>query len=237
MRSYPSYPERHTLCLDGAWEFAWLGDEVDVNTVVPSMEVYDEIAAVPGCFDTAGERIGRRGVGLYRRTFHFPAGQSRLTFGGVGLYARFWFDGREIGRSQIPYAVTEFEFPVEEGVHEVVVAVDNRFDEENVPLFKPYADFYGFGGIYRSVVMQQLPKLAIDRLRVVTREFETGLIRVELTLRGLSPKVLKFSYGFDGEEMTPAEARVVDNQIAFEIEVPGFRLWSPEHPDLHLIAR
>lgn len=236
MRSYPSYPERHTLCLDGAWEFAWLGDEVDVNTVVPSMEVYDEIAAVPGCFDTAGERIGRRGVGLYRRTFHFPAGQSRLTFGGVGLYARFWFDGREIGRSQIPYAVTEFEFPVEEGVHEVVVAVDNRFDEENVPLFKPYADFYGFGGIYRSVVMQQLPKLAIDRLRVVTREFETGLIRVELTLRGLSPKVLKFSYGFDGEEMTPAEARVVDNQIAFEIEVPGFRLWSPEHPDLHLIA-
>lgn len=58
MRSYPSYPERHTLCLDGAWEFAWLGDEVDVNTVVPSMEVYDEIAAVPGCFDTAGERIG-----------------------------------------------------------------------------------------------------------------------------------------------------------------------------------
>lgn len=236
MRNYPSYPERHTLCLDGAWQFAWLGDEVEVNSLVPSMEVFDEIAAVPGCFDTAGERIGRRGVSLYRRRFHFPAGQCRLTFEGVGLYARFWFDGCEIGRCKIPYALTEFDLSVEEGVHEITVAVDNRFIPENVPLFKPYADFYGFGGIYRSVVMQQLPALAIDQVRVVTVQRETGRIRVELTLRGLAPNVLNFRYSFDGGEMSAAEARVAENRLVFEAEVPGFRIWSPEHPNLHFIA-
>jgi len=236
MRSFPSFPERFTLCLDGAWEFAWLGDRVDVNTVVPSTEVFGETAAVPGCFDTAGERIGQRGVGLYRKEFHFPAGQCRLTFGGVGLYARFWFDGREIGRCKTPYSTVDFDLAVEDGVHEIVVAVDNRFDPVNVPLFKPNTDFYGFGGIYRSVAIQQLPKLAIDRIRIVTEDIEIGLIRVELTLLGIAPKILKFQYGFDGSEMTSAEARVVDNQVAFEVEVPEFRLWSPERPDLHLIA-
>ena len=236
MRNFPSYPERLTLCLDGAWEFAWLGDRVDVNAIGPSAEVYGETAAVPGCFDTAGERIGQRGVGLYRREFHFPAGQCRLTFGGVGLYARFWFDGREIGRCKIPYSTVEFDLAVEDGVHEIVVAVDNRFDPVNVPLFKPNTDFYGYGGIYRGVTIQQLPKLAIDRIRIVTEDIEVGLIRVELTLRGIAPKILKFQYGFDGSEMTPAEARVVHNQVAFEVEVPEFRLWSPERPELHRIA-
>ena len=236
MRIFPSYPERLTLCLDGAWEFAWLGDRVDVNTVVPSTGVYQETAAVPGCFDTAGERIGRRGVGLYRREFHFPAGQCRLTFGGLGLYARFWFDGREIGRGKLPYSTVEFDLAVEDGVHEIVVAVDNRFDPRNVPLFKPGTDFYGFGGIYRSVVIQQLPKLSIDRIRILTKDIEIGLIRVELTLLGMAPKMLKFQYGFDGSEMTPVEARVVDNQIAFEVEVPEFRLWSPGRPELHSVS-
>lgn len=236
MRNFPSYPERLTVCLDGAWEFAWLGDRVDVNAIGPSAEVYAETAAVPGCFDTAGERIGQRGVGLYRKEFHFPAGQCRLTFGGVGLYARFWFDGREIGRCKIPYSTVEFDLAVEDGVHEIVVAVDNRFDPVNVPLFKPNTDFYGYGGIYRGVTVQQLPRLAIDRVRIVTEDIEVGLIRVELTLRGIAPKILKFQYGFDGAEMNQAEARVVDNQVAFEVEVPEFRLWSPERPDLHLIA-
>lgn len=236
MRDFPSYPERLTLCLDGAWEFAWLGDRVDVNAIGPSAEVYAETAAVPGCFDTAGERIGQRGVGLYRKEFHFPAGQCRLTFGGVGLYARFWFDGREIGRCKIPYSTVEFDLAVEDGVHEIVVAVDNRFDPVNVPLFKPNTDFYGFGGIYRGVTIQQLPRLAIDRVRIVTEDIEVGLIRVELALRGIAPKILKFQYGFDGAEMNQAEARVVHNQVAFEVEVPEFRLWSPERPDLHLIA-
>ncbi len=236
MRSYPSYPERITLNLDGEWEFSWLGDRVDVNAIVPSAGVYDEIAAVPGCFDTAGERIGQRGVGLYRKVFHFPAGQSRLTFGGVGLYARFWFDGREIGRCRTPYSTVEFDLAVEEGVHEIVVAVDNRFDPINVPLFKPYSDFYGFGGIYRDVMIQQLPKLSIDQIRVQTLELKSGLIRVEITLRGIAPKTLKFQYCFDDAEMVSVEARVVDNQIAFEVEVPEFRLWSPARPDLHIVS-
>ena len=75
MRNFPVYPDRFTRLLDGAWDFAWLGDAIDVNAIVPSLEVFNEIAAVPGCFDTAGERIGRRGVGLYRKWFHFPAGR------------------------------------------------------------------------------------------------------------------------------------------------------------------
>lgn len=236
MRSFPYYPDRFTRLLDGVWEFAWLGDRVDVNAVVPSMEVFDEIAAVPGCFDTAGERIGRRGVGLYRKLFLFPAGPGRLSLDGLGLYARIWFDGREIGRSKLPYATLKFDFPVEEGLHELVIAVDNRFSEENTPLVRPYNDFYGFGGIYRSVSFQQLPKLSIEQIRITTLDLATGLVRVELTLRGIAPRTLKFQYAFDGAVLQQAEARVEENQIAFEVEVPDFRVWSPEHPDLHTVC-
>ena len=48
MRNFPVYPDRFTRLLDGAWDFAWLGDAIDVNAIVPSLEVFNEIAAVPG---------------------------------------------------------------------------------------------------------------------------------------------------------------------------------------------
>ncbi len=236
MRKFPFYPDRLTRLLDGAWDFAWLGDAVDVNAIVPSLEVFNETAAVPGCFDTAGERIGCRGAGLYRKWFHFPAGLCRLSLEGLGLYARIWFDGNEIGQCRIPYATLEFDFSVEDGMHELVIAVDNRFNPENAPLVQPCNDFYAFGGIYRSVSIQRLPELAIDRLRIKTLNLETGLVRVELSLRGAVPEMLAFQYAFDGAELQRAEARVEKNEIAFEVEVPDFRIWSPEQPDLHTLC-
>jgi beta-glucuronidase len=61
------YPKRHSLTLAGMWDFCWLGD-VDATAFQPTTQnaVFDEIAAVPGCFNLAGPRIGRRGAGLYR---------------------------------------------------------------------------------------------------------------------------------------------------------------------------
>lgn len=68
MYAYPLYPERKTESLDGIWDFAWLGaDAPKLEAVQPGGIVYDEIAAVPGCFDAAPKYAGKRGVAAYRR--------------------------------------------------------------------------------------------------------------------------------------------------------------------------
>ena len=69
MYAYPLYPARKTVSLDGIWDFAFLGEdlpalqELDINGIV-----FDEIAAVPGCFDAGPKYAGKlcKAVLIYR---------------------------------------------------------------------------------------------------------------------------------------------------------------------------
>lgn len=242
--TYPLYPERSSLSLDGQWEFAWL-DDIDARGFAPARHptVFDEIAAVPGCFNLAGSRIGRRGVGLYRTTFTFPEGAAQLRFGGLGLYARVWLDGVDLGEIKNPYATITIDTvlgPRVNGRHELLVLVDNRFgNSDTVPVFKPYADFHGYGGIYRSVTISQLPERRIERVHVVTLDIATGRVRLDLRLNGPDQSYpVRIRYAFDEGESQDAEIVMTPGQrtVSVETHVPNHRVWSPESPNLHTLT-
>ena len=239
MNQCPCYPDRARLVLDGTWEFRWLGD-ADLDAVRPETEFFDEITAVPGCFALAGERIGKTGAALCRKRFDFPGGLAHLTFGGLGLYAKIWLDGVELGEVKTPYATIGYDVRCEAGRHELTVLLDNRVgNPEKIPLFKPAIDFYGYGGIYRSVSIMQLPELFLDRVKVTTREPQNGKVKLELQLgmrSGEELDSLEFTYAFDDRPPVPAIGRVVDGKVTLETAVPGFRPWSPEHPHLHTVT-
>ena len=75
--------------------------------------------------------------------------------------------------------------------HDLAIAVDNRFDAERTPLFPPYSDFYAYGGIYRSIELEELRPCAssasvqtldLDAARVGRRSAWGATCPIELTL-------------------------------------------------------
>ena len=239
MTPYPHYPERHTRYLDGLWELARLGPDADFDTVDPRSAVFDDYAEVPGVFDMSADHYGVRELVLYRKTITgFPAGKSRIRIEGLGLFGKVFFDGKKIGGCETAYCSYAFDFICSsKKTHEIVIAVDNRFwDRKHSVLFDGFADFYGFGGIYRSVILQHLPDTFIDRVRVVTLDRTTGKVRLDVLTGGRKTDTITFRAAFDTNPSETYTVPVKNGTASLTTEVPGFRLWSPEHPNLHLLT-
>lgn len=202
MPHYPYFPDRKHILLDGFWEFAWLGD-VDWDQLAPQSIQTSSRMAVPGVFDSLPAYGQQRGVGLLRKRFAFDTATGErwlLRIGGMGLAGRIWFDNVLIGECNLPYSALEFE--VEPGAashHEILIAIDNRFDSRQTPLVAPHYDFYAYGGIYRSVELSRLPACAVDRVRVIPLDLE-GRVRLCLSFRGESPPDPLLHIGFDHTE-------------------------------------
>ncbi len=234
--AYPLFPTRAIRRLDGMWDFCWLGADVRNDDVAPQKLTYDDVQAVPGVFDTGLQRRNARGVGVYRRAVECAAGLQRLTIGGLGLYGRIFWDDRPIGEYRTPYAEVSYDFEATAGRHELHVLVDNRFLSHGPELFHAYDDFYAFGGIYRSVTLQQLPTVRVERAVVTTLDPQVGRVRLALKLGGPVAGEASFAIGFDGAAPREVRLPVRNGQAATELDVPGFKLWSPDHPHLHTVA-
>lgn len=237
MDHYPHHPLRRSLVLDGTWDFAWLG-AVDPAAVDPAAPC-DEAAAVPGTFDSGSRRNGVRGVGLYRRTVRLPVpagSRLRLHLDGLGLRARVWWDGQPVATCELPYSGEAIDLRADSRtVHQLAIAVDNRFDAELSPLFPPFSDFYAYGGIYRSVRLEVLPELTVARVRVTTLDLATARVRLELRLEGTAPAVLPLSLAFDDGVAESLSVQPRDGVVVLERRLPGARPWSPDHPELHTV--
>ena len=236
MYAYPQYPDRESCLLDGFWEFAFLGDDVPSLPDISASGIrYDEIMAVPGCFDAAPKYAGRRGVGAYRRQLHVrPETSYRLTFHGLGLAGRALLDGREVLSDRCPWSKMSVEFRSgATRTMELVVLIDNRLTPPSTPLFRPNYDFYGYGGIYRSVELERLPDgPRLDRAKVETLSLD-GRVRVTGRVCGGPGELFA---AFDDGELLPVAAEFQGEEFTFEAAVPSPRLWSPEHPELHTLT-
>ena len=204
------------LTLDGIWEFAWTKDVSDVP-------VYDSFAAVPGCFDAEGLRYNQRGIGWYRREITLSSARYRLKIGSFGLHAAVFLDGRQLNESYLAWSPLVTEFSAEPGEHELVIRADNFIKDH--PLFTNRYDFYGFGGIFDHVTLDEVMEQEIRTLEIQPLDHTIGeiLLRIET-----EAPVLKIA--FDG-----GEEETFENTRELRLKVPGFRPWSPEHPFLHTI--
>lgn len=216
------------LDLNGNWAFRF-EENRPLEEVADANFAATDVMCVPGCFDTMPKWLWKRGTGLYRRTFTLERAVENawLVVEGVGLRGEFRIDGKTLGVHPRPYAQLELATgPLAAGTHTLFAALDNRFDWERLKLARTFYDFYFYGGIYRGM------KLVFDnrRLRVRTRNYAVGEIELE---------AVNFAAGdFTATAVFDATNRVA---AAFRggrarVRVPGFRLWSPEAPNLHTVA-
>ncbi len=233
---YPQYPGRQVQNLDGLWDFAFLEGGVK-NLDAPQFTRirYSHRLAVPGVFDTLPEFAGKRGTAFYR-TKVTTAANARLLLkiGGLGMWAKLFWDRQPVGVVDLPYSGMQFEFDAGKGTsHELVIELDNRFDFARQPLLSQNYDYYCHGGIFRSIELHELPDLAIDRARIITKDLD-GAVRVELLLRG-NARSVQLKYGFDGGKKNNLTVPVSQGEVRWDAVVPKATLWFPEQPALHTL--
>ena len=225
-----------TVSLDGLWEFRLEKGRSLEDVKMPDFRP-DGKMPVPGCWDTLSRWYNQRGTGCYRRTFTLDgdAVNAFLVIDGCGLRSRYWIDGREIGFSKLPWSRFEFATgPLKAGRHELVCAVDSIVDKEKVKLFSNFYDFYPFGGFHHgvSLVVQRRP-VELRRIVVRTCDYRTGLVELEAQFEGAgAPADFTASVAFDEGAARNVEFR----KSRAQLNVPDFRLWSPDSPNLHTVT-
>ena len=236
--AYPHYLDRIVHDLDGVWDFQYTpGAEDPAHPDLAALDFGDRLP-VPGVFDVMPGYEGRGGTAYYRtRVSVTPNAKLLLKSPGLGMWGAFFWDGRPVGVHDLPYSGMEFVFDAGNGAeHELVVAVDNRFDAARQPLLSPFFDFYCHGGIFRPLELHELPALSLDRAQVRVTDLDAGKVRVEVTFRGDAvPDRVKVRIAFDDE---PARARtltVAGGRGEFTAVLRDKRRWDCEHPVLHTL--
>jgi beta-glucuronidase len=251
MNPYPRYTIRPVTCLDGSWDFAWLGGDVDLSPAeLASADRFrleldstasGSRATVPGCFDAVPGRVGVRGTAAYRTLLPPPrrgsaATGGRLVFDGLGIWAAVYVDGDLLHVHRKPYSSFAVDVPAAHhaGTRELIVVVDNRFDPERSPLQENYFDFYAYGGIFRSVWYHETPDIFLTGVRVLTHDADAGAVSVIVTTN--EPRTVLLSHAFDGGDMhDPAAVDVPEEGARIDLRVPNPRKWSPDDPALHTL--
>ena len=215
------------LSLDGSWAFRFEEGKTLETASGRTFEATDSMS-VPGCYDMMPKWLCKRGTGLYRRTFVLerPVENAWLLVEGMGLRAKFAVDGREIGSSVYPWQELEIPTgPLAAGEHEIFAALDNTLDPAKQKLALDYYDFYLYGGFYHGV------SLVFDnrKLRVRTRDYKTG--RVEIEAVNFKAADFEATLVFDGKH----EVKATFKGGRTTVNVPDFKLWSPESPAMHTV--
>ncbi len=216
------------LDLNGTWEFRFDEGRPVTEVAGPAFEATGHMV-VPGCFDAMPDTFMKRGTAMYRRTFTLEKGVDRawLVIDGMGLYGKFWVDGRAIGVDDLPYSRVELATgPLAAGAHTLVAAVDNRFDWSYQKLAQSFYDFHFWGGFYHGV------SLVFDnrKLFVRTRDYKTGTVEVEAV--NFQDRDFDATLVFDDKN----EVKATFKNGRATLKVPDFKLWSPDAPNLHTVA-
>lgn len=238
MVHWPHFSGRAVHQLDGNWQLRFLGCDIDPEQVKPSDIEYDDVMAIPGVVDTLPSYVKQRGCYAIRTTVHttHPQRRGKLVIGGLGLWAKVFVDGVHLGTCQTPWAPWEVMIPAsDQRQRDLLILIDSRIDAQRVPLFDPYFDFYGYGGIFRSLFWHELPDLAIDRAAVTPLGLD-GQVRIDLRLHGDAPSTLSVDVQFDDGALTTQQVTVSDGVARFTATVPQATAWTPATPHLHRVT-
>lgn len=236
--SFPHYPKRSVCSLDGLWSFLFSENITDITDLETAALEYTEGLPVPSCFDAFPAYVGKRGVGVYKRKIHILAGQqAMLVFHGLGLYAAVYVDNVLLHHWALPYSRQEVEIPAADTTErDLVIAVDNRFDRERCPLFEQYYDFYGYGGIYRSIELHRLPEKAIHRARIRILDTKRGSVRASIHMKRPVSEGTAFTLRIQGQA---SEHQVWlsrgEDIVEYDLDIDEPKLWSPDSPHLYTL--
>ena len=250
---------REQLLLNGSWQYyldpkdlgegrQWMSPSADRS--------HWQHTDVPNALDDFGAPDhplrGYEGCTWFARTFTVMPGWGkrdlRLVFEGANYLTKVWLNGECLGSHEGGY--TRFSFRIPEHLlreaepNLLVVKTENRSLDGRAP--GPIFGWWNQGGIYREVYLESRSRLHIDDFTVRTY-VRGGTVRFELDVSvsntadaDCSDVRIEWSLlradrseAGSGRTTVPALPAGAAHQAAFEQELHGERLWSPEDPYLY----
>ena len=165
IRTFQEHKIRNVVSLDGEWFFMidpqGVGESLGYTRALPAQA---KKRYVPSVWNTDLGLLEYDGIAWYGREFETQGGTARLHFGGVMTVADVWVDGIHVGNHYGGFTSFDVELPtLDAGVHYVSVKVDNTFDGASIP--EKMVDWYHYGGITRSVSLEELSDICILSLK------------------------------------------------------------------------
>lgn len=204
---------------------------------------------VPSCWElqgfgayTYGRFYKKEGLkpsdetGRYRTKFTVPkslAGKHlRITFEGAMTDTEVWIDGSRIGDvhqggfTEFSYDITDFVTPGKKHTLEVLVSKESA--NKSVNSAERRADWWLFGGIYRPVYIEAMPKEHIENLAIDARADGDVFITYDIIGKETAKSTVK-----EPLELT-LDGRIVPfDKLKGCYHCGSVTLWDPEHPNLH----
>lgn len=216
--------------LAGVWDFKFRDasdPEPDINEVC-----FDDFAAVPGCFDLVHAYYLKRGTGFYRR-YVDAGGEVELFSEGLGLRGKIYWDRKLIADIDAPFSKNTFRFNAGDyGRHEIIVAVNNEFDDSSSSMWHRDYDFYAHGGIYRKLTLKPAEPVFEREIKILTADIDCGKVEITLVLDGEIKNISEAEVYFDNA-LAVNKITLLNGRGKAVLSVPDFKLWSPEAPNLH----
>lgn len=224
--------KRRTQSLDGLWDFGFTPAPEDAFR-------FDSKMVVPGCWDASVEYALRRGVGHYRRRITVAeSGMYRLCFEGVVNSIRGELDGERILEHYGPHVpFVSKDFHLEQGNHELILHVDNRFGKHNTLLEKK-CGWYCYGGIHRSVTLEKTPQFRVDHIAVTTLDVDgtTAGVEIQINLSNDCDDVAMRIETSSGEILFESQDKTDGGTLKKNLRLEDITPWSPQTPALYYVT-
>jgi len=243
LRAFDEHKKRRSTSLDGEWYFITdeknNGEKLGYHTSIPEEA---KRTYVPSVWNTSLGLLEYCGAAWYFRKFYFEGGNARLHFGSVMTTATVWIDGIIHGSHYGGFTSFDIDLiGLSEGEHMLAVRADNSFDGAGLP--EKNVDWYHYGGIPRSVELQEMngicvmyshayyelsttENIADIRFKVKLKNFGEATksnitVKINGTLLIIQPVTLSA-----GEEK---EVETVS------VKLDNISPWSPESPTLYTV--
>lgn len=198
MRTFKQHHLRLTSLLDGQWKFVTDPHRVGhLQEWAVSFPLNHQSVYVPSCWNNELNMYDYEGVAWYRTHFTSHTNKHiRLIFHGVLGATEIYVDGKLVGSHYGGFSAFEVVLPeLMAGTHSLVVRTDNLHTHQTIPLER--VDWFHYGGIIRSVELQELPDVFIDKVRIQYKlNHSLKKSEVELTC---SLRSLKHSLHYHGD--------------------------------------
>jgi hypothetical protein len=196
-----------------------------------------------GSYNYGHDRPKAAEQGKYRRTFELPESWKdrtiHIVFEGVMTDTQVWVNGLSAGDEhqggfyRFQHDITKL---VKFGAANLLeVTVSKVSSDASVEEAERQADYWVFGGIYRPVYLQALPKQYIERAAVDARA--DGTISVDVYLKNVTTAdriagtVLESDAG--AGDAFSADVSAGKDKVTLKGKVTGVKPWSAETPNLY----
>lgn len=235
IRMFETHRVRKQQELEGMWDFSPAAGK----DAFPA--AYGYRLPVPSCWEQHPELLTYRGIGFYRKTIHVSrACNLRLEFKGVSHTADVYFDGRHAGHHYNAFTPFAVVIPgATQGVHELLVRVDNTFSAESA--LHIGNDYYTYGGIIRPVAMEEAAEAIIERIEFLPAlhggQWQAAIKAYISNISG-ARKSFTVKVRLAGAEHELGLIELAAGQsgaVAKEFPCPGVKEWNSKKPELYLL--